>query len=164
MKFARLAVVLILTAFALPAAHAAEPTTDEKIRYILQGLDTAQTQDASFAQVSSAMKNSFKNMPPEAIDRIMVIVQIEYDKIFKDKMSLYIDTYKAIFTKEEIDAMYDFYKTPVGAGIVSKNSALLKELSAANGDRIGLFYKKFMQAIVTDPELNRLRKQPPKDL
>lgn len=164
MKFVRLAAVLILAALTVPAAHAAEPTTDEKIRYILQGLDSAQTQNATFAQVSSAMKSSFKNMPPEAIDRMMVIMRTEYDKIFKDRMSLYIDTYKAIFTKEEIDAMYDFYKTPVGAGIVAKNAVLAKELSAASGDRVGLFYKRLMQAIITDPELNQLRKQPPKDL
>jgi len=164
MKLARLAVVLLFAAIALPAAHAAEPTQDEKIQYLLQGIASAEERDALFAQLSSSMKTSIKDLPPEAVDRMVVIMREEFDKIYPDPTALYIDVYKAVYTEPEIDAMYQFYKTPVGAGIVAKNSALVKEISAANAERIGLFYKNFMKAMVTDPTMKELKSKTPKDL
>jgi len=164
MKLVRLAVVLLFAAIALPAAHAAEPTQDEKILYLLQGVASAEQHAALFAQLSSSMKTSIQNMPPEAVDRMIVIMREEFDKIYPDPTALYVDVYKAVYTEQEIDAMYDFYKTPVGAGIVAKNSTLTKEISAANAERIGLFYKNFMKAMATDPTMNELKSKPPKDL
>ena len=164
MKLARLAVVLLFAAIALPAAHAAEPTQDEKIQYLLQGIASAEERDALFAQLSSSMKTSIKDLPPEAVDRMVVIMREEFDKIYPDPTALYVDVYKALYTEPEIDAMYQFYKTPVGASIVAKNSALVKEISAANAERIGLFYKNFMKAMVTDPTMKELKSKPPKDL
>lgn len=164
MRLFRIAVVLLFSSLALVQARAADPTLDEKIRYLLQGLDQAQDDQATFDQLAATMKKSFQNVPPAAVDRMMVIMREEYDKTFSDRLVIYIDVYKAVYTEDEIESLYEFFSTPSGAKIIAKNGDIVKELRAASMERMGQFYKNFMQQMLDDPELKQLKSKTPKDL
>jgi hypothetical protein len=164
MIFLRIAVIALLASLSMPAAHAGEPTLDEKARYLLQGVDAGLDSAAMFKQMTSTLKSTFPAMPPEAIDRMTTIFRAEYDKMFADRMALYADVYKAVYTPDEIDRMYAFYTTPEGAAIIAKNAAISKEISAAVRDRAGLFYKNAINAVLSDPEFKALVGKPPKNL
>ena len=164
MTFLRLAFVLLFSSLALAPSTAAEPTLDEKVRYLLQGLDEGQNDNAMFDQMTSAMKGSFKNLPPEALDRLMALMRIEYDKIFSDRLAIYADVYKSVYTRDEIDSLYVFYMTPIGKTIISKNAQIVREISAATMERMGLFYKNTMKVTLTDPEFKRLMSKTPQNL
>lgn len=159
----RLGLLLMLAALAMPPALAAEPTLDDKVRHLLQGLDDDSSQAQQFEQSKQQMIAGFKNIPPEAVARIADLWKAEYEKVFGDRFTLLIDVYKAVYTPEEIDWMYQGSLTPTGAAILAKNATIRKEITAAVSERSQLFYRDFMAAIQADPELRALKEHPPRD-
>ena len=91
----------------------------------------------SLNMIKQMQMNQLKNMkPPEELSKetseriasmqeeIMDIMaeELEWDKLKEDYISIYAD----VFTKEELEGIIAFYKTPVGQKFVEKQPELMQ--------------------------------------
>ncbi|MCX5512119.1 DUF2059 domain-containing protein [Kaistia algarum] len=159
MKLVRLAVVLFFTASALPAAHAVEPTIDEKVEYLLKGCATTDS-EALFAAMAPSLKRDLSGQPPEAAARMLEIAKGLVALDFPDFRSKYLTFYRATFSDAEISAMYEFYTSPIGRQIVDKNKRVTAFESQAIADHFKGFSGKMWSAWAKDAELQAILRKP----
>ena len=114
-------IVLFLLVSPLPAAA---QSLDEKIRYILEISDTERVMDAAFEGFRPMMVNQLKRISnkvtPEIADHLANIAAEEMKQIKPEFLTFTVDLYKRELSEEEIGALYDFYKSPVGARVGRK--------------------------------------------
>ena len=157
MKLASLAVTLFFAVVAASTAHSAEPTIDEKIEFMMTRLgigDSAST----FARVEAGLKRAMGNYPPETASRITAIMKRIYDEKYQDRRTIYISVYRSVYTDEEIDYVYEFYHSPIGSNILSKNKKFKEQLASAFGGIQPSFYEEDFITLMSDLELQRLMK------
>ena len=131
------------SALGLPLAAQAQPASyiDEKINYIFDVSDLKQGLDIGYNVMKPKLLNqiqkSSNKITPEITDYISRLIDDEFVQ-FKPAMLTFIkDYYKRQFTEEEISALYDFYRTPVGSRLASKlnsvSAGLLPEMQTFMG-------------------------------
>jgi hypothetical protein len=115
--------LIALTLLALPLPAVAQ-TVEEKIRYILEVGDTERVMDAAFEGFRPMMINQLKRVSnkitPEIADHLANIAAEEMNQIKPEFIAFTADLYKREWSEEEIRALYDFYKSPVGARVGRK--------------------------------------------
>jgi len=91
--------------------------------------------DSVFAQMEGAMKASLQRLTkgrPLSADEQATLdkQQAKMSAILKEELSWdkvkdqYVQTYREMFSQEEIDGLIAFYQTPVGQSLVSKQPEL----------------------------------------
>jgi hypothetical protein len=115
--------VAVLSVLALPMSAAAQ-SVDEKVRYILEISDTERVMDAAFEGFRPMMINQLRSISnkitPEIADHLANIAANEMQQVKPEFMTFAVDLYKKEWSEEEIGALYDFYKSPIGARIGRK--------------------------------------------
>jgi hypothetical protein len=115
--------IIILSLLALPMPAAAQ-SLDEKVRYILEISDTERVIDVSFESFRPMMSNQIRRasnkVTPELADHLANVAADELQQIKPEFMTFAVDLYKKEWSEEEIGALYDFYKSPIGARIGRK--------------------------------------------
>ena len=147
---------MIILGGACQHAHATEPTTDQKIETLMRGIDFDQQRHGMLDQISNAMKATSVVVPGPFIDRMTSIFMENYEEIFSNQKQDTISIYKSVYSEEEIDAMYDFYSTPVGNRILDKNSRLVKAITDYSIPKTMELMQKAMIQIQTDPEIQKI--------
>ncbi|KFG67960.1 hypothetical protein JH26_18720 [Microvirga sp. BSC39] len=113
--------VLFVLALPLPATA---QSLDEKVRYILEISDTERVIDAAFEGFRPMMINQLRKMSnkitPEIADHLANIAADEMQQVKPEFVTFAVDLYKKEWSEEEIGALYDFYKSPIGARIGRK--------------------------------------------
>jgi hypothetical protein len=114
-------IVLLLLTLPLPALA---QSLDEKVRYILEISDTERVIDAAFEGFRPMMINQLRRISnkitPEIADHLANIAADEMKQIKPEFIAFAVDLYKKEWSEEEIGALYDFYKSPIGARIGKK--------------------------------------------
>ena len=114
------------SALGLPLAAQAQPApyTDEKINYIFDASEIKQGLDIGYSVMKPRLLNqiqkSSSKITPEIADYISGLIDDEFVQIKPEMLTFIKDYYKRQFTEEEISALYDFYRTPVGSRLASK--------------------------------------------
>ncbi|HSZ09811.1 MAG TPA: DUF2059 domain-containing protein [Steroidobacteraceae bacterium] len=115
------------------------PASDASIRQMLE-LTNAQQMLASMkgqmtALMNTAMQNATKGqtITPErqaVLDRMAAnISSVVTDMLnWDDLLPMYLRTYRAAFTQDEIDGVIKFYKSPAGKAYVNKLPAVMQNL------------------------------------
>jgi len=115
------------------------PASDASIRQMLE-LTNAQQMLASMkgqmtAMMNTAMQNATKGqtITPErqaVLDRMAAnISSVVTDMLnWDDLLPMYLRTYRAAFTQDEIDGVIKFYKSPAGKAYVNKLPAVMQNL------------------------------------
>ncbi|MCX5570429.1 DUF2059 domain-containing protein [Kaistia nematophila] len=147
---------MIILGGAYQHAHATEPTTDQKIETLMQGIDFDQQRHRLLDQIFNALKATNLEVPQSFMDRATAIMMENYEDVFSNQNQAIIEIYKSVYSEAEIDAMYNFYSTPVGRQILDKNSAISKEITEYSLPKSVEFIQKSMGKIQTDPEIQRI--------
>lgn len=154
MKLATLAVVLMFTALALPAAGAAELTLDQKVDFLNQGLDTDDVIDHAVARIRDGIKQQINIASIEAIGRLNDIIAAKA-KSLKSSMEIAREVDESVYTAEEIDILYKFFSSPDGRKILAKNAALTNASEVAVRTELQTFYDDVLKELQSDPELSK---------
>ncbi|WP_262030378.1 DUF2059 domain-containing protein [Microvirga sp. Mcv34] len=115
--------IIFLSLLALPLPATAQ-SVDEKIRYILEISDTERVMDVAFEGFRPTMIDQLKRISnkitPEIADHLVNVAAEEMKQIKPEFLAFAADLYKKEWSEEEIGALYDFYKSPVGARVGRK--------------------------------------------
>jgi hypothetical protein len=115
--------MVVLSVLALPLPTTAQ-SLDEKVRYILEISDTERVMDAAFEGFRPMMINQLRRISnkitPGIADHLANIAADEMQQVKPEFMTFAVELYKKEWSEEEIGALYDFYKSPIGARIGRK--------------------------------------------
>ncbi|ANY80878.1 hypothetical protein BB934_23785 [Microvirga ossetica] len=118
------------SALVLPLAAQAQPTPslDEKLNYIFDVSDVKNGFDIGYnvmkPRLLDKIQNSSSKITPEIADYISGLMDDEFVQIKPAMLDFVKEYYKRQFTEEEIVALYDFYRTPVGSRLATKLNAV----------------------------------------
>lgn len=146
---------MIILGGAHQSAHAAEPTIDQKIETLMRGIDSDRQRQGLFDQITNVLKTTLVGLPEPLAERMMSIINENYEQVFSDQKLATINIYKTVYSDEEINYMYDFYNTPIGNQILDKNTAFVDELYKYMTPKSVDFFQRAMMKIATDPELQK---------
>jgi hypothetical protein len=137
-KLLATAMVWMLICGAAAAANNA-PASDASIRQMLELTDAQQTIAGMKGQMTAMMNMSMQNatkgqtITPERqaiLDRMTANMSAVVTDILNwdDLLPMYLRTYRAAFTQDEIDGIIKFYKSPAGRAYVKKLPLLMQNL------------------------------------
>jgi hypothetical protein len=137
-KLLATAMVWMLICGAAAAANNA-PASDASIRQMLDLTDAQQTIAGMKGQMTAMMNMSMQNatkgqtITPERqaiLDRMTANMSAVVTDILNwdDLLPIYLRTYRAAFTQDEIDGIIKFYKSPAGRAYVKKLPLLMQNL------------------------------------
>jgi hypothetical protein len=127
--------LLLLTVLTFCLSTRAAPPSDRSVIQLLQLTKVDRQMDSVFAQMEGAMKASLQRLTkgrPLSADEQATLdkQQAKMSAILKEELSWdkvkdqYVQTYREMFSQEEIDGLIAFYQTPVGQSLVSKQPEL----------------------------------------
>lgn len=156
-KAARSLIVLSFLALPLPAFA---QTVDEKVRYILEVNDADRVMDAAFEgfrpMVISQLKRTSNKVTPEIAEHLANIAADELNQLKPEFRIFNIELYKKEWSEEEIGALYDFYKSPVGARVGRKMVKFTESmLPQVQSFMMTHFAPKFQARIAKDENLRK---------
>ncbi len=129
MKLLRILPLLFVLLVPQLAFAQSAPSIDDKVRFIFQVTDFQKGVQTGFDSVKPIMlqqiKNASSKITPELADHIIDIANQELAASEPQLLQFGMDFYKKQFSEDEITALYDFYRTPVGARIAGKMSAVM---------------------------------------
>ena len=130
-KVVKLLLVVCCLVLPLPAAAQA-PSLEDKVRYILEVSDLGNTMDAIMSgfrpMIVDQMKSVSNKITPELAEHIVNIMAEELKNIEPEFKSFVVGFYQEQLSEEEIGALYDFYRTPVGASVARKTTKVASNL------------------------------------
>jgi hypothetical protein len=126
---------LLLAVLTFCLSTRAAPPSDRSVIQLLQLTKVDRQMDSVFAQMEGAMKASLQRLTkgrPLSADEQATLdkQQAKMSAILKEELSWdkvkdqYVQTYREMFSQEEIDGLIAFYQTPVGQSLVSKQPEL----------------------------------------
>ena len=160
MKLARLTTILLLAAIALPAAHAEEPTVDQKVATIIDSaIPPDQLLSGPFPRVLQLTQIDGIAEPYQqaAQSRIQEILLAEMDEARIEQRRQLASVLISVFSEEEIDALFDFFSSPAGRSIVAKRQIFGDKIFSTLIGEKTTNYARLQKAIATDPEIQRLK-------
>ena len=127
----RHSVLLACLFLAGPAAANDAPASDESIQELLVITDAHKLIDTMKLQVQAMVRTSSKQamqgqtMTPEkqaVLDRMQAKMEAALNEMLNwdSLQAMYLRTYRASFTQDELDGMMSFYKTPAGMAMIKK--------------------------------------------
>jgi len=129
--------LLLLAVLTFPFSTPAAPPSDQSIYKLLQLTKVDWQMDSVLAQMDGAMKANMQRLTqgkPLSADEQAILdkqqakmagimrEELSWDKV-KDQ---YVQTYREMFSQEEVNGLIAFYQTPVGQSLVSKRPELTK--------------------------------------
>ncbi len=141
---------------AAPAIADDAPASDESIRELLAITDARKLVDTVKVQVEATMKATLqqatqgKASTPErqaVLDRKQAKMEAALDETLNwDNLEpLYVRTYRASFTQDELDGMMAFYKTPAGQALIKKLPLVMQNVMAEMQDLLKPMREKIQQ-------------------
>ena len=132
------------------------PASDESIREMLAITDARNLLDTVKAQVEATMKATSqqatqgKATTPErqaVLDRKLAKMEAALDETLNwDNLEpLYLRTYRASFTQDELDGMVAFYRTPAGQAMIKKLPLVMQNVMAEMQDLLKPMQEKIQQ-------------------
>jgi hypothetical protein len=153
MKLARLVVILLFAMLTLQTAYAAEPTLDEKVRYLLSGNRVGSNE----AWPADLTVESLGTMPPAAEKRIREIMSRELKKTYPILLRKYAAVFKKYYSKRELD---DLYRKAISNKNMTieppRRSGLDRKLFSAWQEYTAIADERIIKAMNTDPQLQRI--------
>ena len=137
-KLLATALVWMLICGGAAAANNA-PASDASIREMLELTNSRQMLDSVKGQMTAMMNTTMQNatrsqtITPErqaVLDRMSAkISAVLADMLnWDDMLPMYLRTYRAAFTQDEIDGVIKFYKSPAGKAYVMKMPAVMQNV------------------------------------
>ena len=137
-KLLATALVWMLICGGAAAANNA-PASDASIREMLELTNSRQMLDSVKGQMTAMMNTTMQNatrsqtITPErqaVLDRMSAkISAVLADMLnWDDMLPMYLRTYRAAFTQDEIDGVIKFYKSPAGKAYVKKMPAVMQNV------------------------------------
>jgi hypothetical protein len=172
----RLAIVAALTAFtwALAWGGAASannaPASDDSIREMLAVIDAHKLIDGLKMQVDAMVAASIKTtlrgkeMTPE-VKAVMNRMQVKMQAVAGEMLDwnslvpIYLHTYRASFSQDEMDSIIAFYKTPGGQALIRKMPLVMQNVMTEIQALTQPLQKKFQQ--IQREALEELKVLPP---
>jgi hypothetical protein len=158
-------IAVVGTAVASTAAANNAPASDASIREMLELTSAHQMIDGMKEQITamtnSSMRDTLKGQPitPERqaiLDRMASKMSaVTTDLLSWDTLlPIYLRTYRASFTQDEIDGVIKFYKSPAGKAYVKKTPLVMQNvmremqgLAKQVQDRMGVIQQESMQEL-----------------
>lgn len=109
---------------------------------IMTSLTARLNADAKFQKLSPTQQQAYKN----ALDNFgaKIIQDLNTPEMTQKGLMVFKETTKKYYSQEEVDAMINFYQTPIGQSIVIKQSQAIQE-DAQN----------LIKALQNDPQFNQ---------
>ncbi len=125
--------ILVLGFLAVPLqAFAQTASLDEKIRYILEINELERNFDTTFQgyrpMMIDQLRRTSDKVTPEIAEHIANLATEEYQSLKPQFTAFVAEFYKTQLTEEEVGALYDFYKSPVGSKVGRKTSRIVENL------------------------------------
>ena len=122
-----------------PAIANDAPASDESIRKLLVITDAHKLIDTMKAQVDAMVRASSqqalqgKSITAErqaVLDRMQTKMEAVIDEMldWDTLQGLYLRTYRASFTQDELDGIMKFYKTPAGQALIKKMPVVMQNV------------------------------------
>ena len=115
---------IIVLSLLIPSLPTMAQSLDEKVRHILEISETERVMDAAFEgfrpMLIKQLRQISNKITPEIADHLVNIAADEMKQIKPEFLTFAADLYKREWSEEEIGALYDFYKSPMGARIGRK--------------------------------------------
>ena len=134
----RYSLLLACLLLAGPAVANDAPASDESIQELLAITDAHKLIDTMKVQVQAMIRTSSKAMQGKAItperqailDRMQTKMEAALDEMLNwDALqAMYLRTYRASFTQDELDGMMAFYKTPAGIAMTKKMPLVMQNV------------------------------------
>ncbi len=126
--------ILSMILVPLTATAQTSPTIDDKVKYILEITEAQKSFDLGVNSVRPVMLRQIQaassKVTPEIANYILQLIDDEIASTKPSIMAFINDYFKRSFTEEEIGALYDFYKTPIGARLASKTNSVMTQAMA----------------------------------
>lgn len=160
-----LRILPLLCALVLPQLALAQssPSVDDKVRYIFQVTDFQKGVQLGFDAFKPLLlqqiKNASSKITPELADHILSLADQELAAVQPQLLQFAVDYYKKQLSDDEIGALYDFYRTPVGAGIAGKTSTIMSGLAQQTQQFMATQYTpRIQKRLAEDPQLQNALK------
>lgn len=153
-------ILTLLLALPLPVAAQAQ-SLDDKVKYILEVGNFSEGVDTGFnafrPMLLQQLKQTSSKITPEAANQIATIAGEELNALKPALLGFGVEFIKKKLDEEEINAMYEFYKTPVGARLGRKMSAAMPSLMTELQPFMAVqFAPRFQARLSQDPKLRSL--------
>jgi hypothetical protein len=153
----KLLVTILLATFAVQPAWSqdAKPTEDS-IRQLFEVMHTSQLLDTYLAQVSTSMHASmhqamqgkpFNTEQQQIMDDwgSELVALMRHELSWETVQPMMVEVYRANFTRAEVDAMLQFYRTPTGQAVISKSAAAMQQSMQIMQQRAATLTPKIQQ-------------------
>jgi hypothetical protein len=115
--------------------------------------------DAFKPALLQQIKRASNKITPELANHILAIADQELAAIQPQMLQFGLDSYKQQLSEAEITALYDFYRTPVGAGIAGKMSTIMANLFQQSQQFMATqFTPRIQKRLAEDPDLQQALK------
>jgi hypothetical protein len=122
-----------------PAAANDAPASDESIQELLVITDAHKLIDTMKLQVQAMVRTSSKQamqgqtMTPQkqaVLDRMQAKMEAALNEMLNwdSLQAMYLRTYRASFTQDELDGMMAFYRTPAGIAMIKKMPLVMQNV------------------------------------
>ena len=142
------------------APAAANPPSEASIKQMIEVMQTRKLVDSMMAQMDTLMLQMMaqatqgRPIPPNVQKQIdqqrTEMMTMMKDLLAWEKLEpLYVRVYQKTFTQQEIDGMIAFYKTPIGAAMITKMPAAMQNTMEEMQSLMGPVMEK-MQKVQKD--------------
>ncbi|WP_028455583.1 DUF2059 domain-containing protein [Chitinilyticum litopenaei] len=143
MKKLTLSLLLAAAVLAVPV-YAAEPDSRQKATELIEMLDMRRLMDAALEDsMQSGLASNPEMAPFVPVIREFLARHMSYDSLQPELVSLYADN----FTASELDAVLDFYRSPIGKKVIERMPALMKAGSDIANKRVAAHMPELMAAL-----------------
>ncbi|MEA3207224.1 MAG: uncharacterized protein QOE70_281 [Chthoniobacter sp.] len=149
--------VLVCLLFALAPARAETKASQATIDELLKLMNMDQTMGVMMKQIDAVMSQTMqkalegKNLPPEAIEKskqMTAKMMVSFkEELSPEKMrEMFVSIYSDVFTEEEVRSIIDFYKTPAGQALISKQPLVMQKSMAFMQQRMAAVIPRIQAA------------------
>jgi hypothetical protein len=154
---------LCLLVFPLQAL-AQTASLDDKVKYILETSKLDKTFETTFQAFRPLMieelKRASDKVTPAIAEHIATIATEEFRSLMPQFTAFIADFYKKQLSEDEIGALYDFYKSPLGSSVGRKTSRMAENLVPQTQAFMQLHFAPRFQARLANDEKLRSALKP----
>jgi hypothetical protein len=145
-------------------ASAQTASLDDKIKYILETGDLDRTFEVTFQSFRPLMIDQLRRVSnkvtPEIAEHIANIATEEFLSLKPQFAAFVANFYKKQLSEDEIGALYDFYKSPLGSSVGRKTSRIAENLIPQTQAFMQLHFAPKLQARLANDEKLRSTLKP----
>ena len=157
MRFTKPALAIIFLLLPLPAFSQQAISAEDKLKTIIPfevfDKNVSQLLDQTKSTLIQHLKGVSNKITPEIGERIANHLKDEMELIKPEMYQFFLAYHKERLTDEELGALYDFYRTPIGGQVARKMSDISIAIIPETQTYLRKFAPRLQMRLVQDPEI-----------